>query len=75
MKNCNKCSYHLSRYFLTFHTANFFYIIDKNSVRTSWETYYVFATKIYQSVLFRKRVTLNCGNHTKHTNTLFRREF
>jgi hypothetical protein len=55
---------------LTLWRLNFFWIIYKNSVRTSQETHYLSITKLNQLMLFRETVTVYCENHTEHTNTL-----
>jgi hypothetical protein len=47
-----------------------FYIINKNSVRTSQETHYISVTKIDRLMLFIERIDVYCENHAKHANTL-----
>jgi predicted component of type VI protein secretion system len=49
---------------------NYFYVIYKNSFRTSQETRYVTATKPNRLMLFRETVAVSYENHTEHTNTL-----
>jgi hypothetical protein len=44
--------------------------IYTNSVRTSWETHYVSATKLNRLMLFRQTVAVYCENHMEHTNIL-----
>jgi hypothetical protein len=45
-------------------------VMYTNPVRTSQGTYYVFATKPNQIMLFRETVAVYCENHMEHTNTL-----
>lgn len=47
-----------------------FLLENKNSVHTSQEAHYVFATKINQLILFRERVAIYYENHTKHNHVL-----
>jgi hypothetical protein len=41
-------------------------LIYKDSVRTSQETHYVFATKPNRLMLFRETFAVYCENHTEH---------
>jgi hypothetical protein len=45
----------------------FFYIIYKDSVRTSQETYYFFATETIRLMMFRETIALYFENRMKHT--------
>jgi hypothetical protein len=45
-------------------------ILYKNTVRTSQETYYVYATKPNRLMLLRETVAVYSENHTEHANTL-----
>jgi hypothetical protein len=42
----------------------------QDSVRTSQETHYVFATETSRLMLFRETVAVYCENHMEHTNIL-----
>jgi hypothetical protein len=55
---------------LTLKRLNYFYVIYKNSDRTSQETHYVSATKPNKLMLFKETGAVYCENHTEHTNTL-----
>jgi hypothetical protein len=45
-------------------------VIYKNSVRTSQETYYVFAAETNRLMLFRETVALYCKNHAEYIYAL-----
>jgi hypothetical protein len=45
----------------------------RNSVHSSQETHYVFATKPNRLMLFGETVAVYCENHTEHTTTLWKR--
>jgi hypothetical protein len=47
------------------------HVIYNNSVHTSQETHYIYATKPNRLMLFRETVAVYCENHTEHTNTLW----
>jgi hypothetical protein len=51
--------------------SRLFYIVYKNSVRTSQETHYVSATRTNRSMLFRETIAVYSENHTEHINTLY----
>jgi hypothetical protein len=41
-----------------------------DTVRTSQETHYVYATETNRLMMFRETVAVYCENHTEHTDTL-----
>jgi hypothetical protein len=45
-------------------------IICKETVRTSQETHYIFATKPNRLMLFMETVAVYCENHTEHTKII-----
>jgi hypothetical protein len=72
----SRSGYHLEdlctdwRVILTLEMLNLSQIIYTNSVRTSQETHCVTTTEPNQLMLFKETVTVYCGNHMKHTNTI-----
>jgi hypothetical protein len=57
-------------YWSTFQSLDFSYTIYKNLIRTSQETYYVSATKIYCSIPFTATIALYCENNMKYVDNM-----